>query len=524
MLATLHHHRHRETDLHHAGIALAASLLEAIGPLPFAGGQHGGLPYARQGGSDSPAIITEQQLQIYRGVARWAYEQNEYYGGLIDRLTDYTCGRGYEWKAGQRGWMQPPGSDPPPHIQFAQEVLDDFRHADGWRSRHREEVRRVNRDGESFRRLFAPRQFGGLPQCRFVEPAHVTAPPGHMEQEWRFGVLTLPHDAERHLAYYVRTHPDDPGEVVLAAGVTWSMIPGDYISDLRRGAGCIVHRKESRCDRAVKRGLPLFWGGTDGLQQAESLIDNLTAVAAYLSTIAYFRQHAPGITGAGITDFQQGILARQQDTLGSVGSGDAVPASIMAVGSLFAGWRGLADPSATQFGLGPTVKDITNGMAMQPPPVNGNITGFLAILQARIRAACVLVGAPEYLGSADASNNNFASIKEAGSPFVVATEGRQQDCADGDQRVAETVVRYAGADYPGMRVAVTPPEVAIRSDQEKAATTNSKIQGKWMSPQEAIRADGRDPKQTMAEIRDWEDAFPDAGAMLPGFGDGGGAQ
>lgn len=516
MLATLHQNRHNESDAYHAGILLAASLLESIGPLPIAGGLHGGLPFARQGGQDAPAIVTEQQLQIYRGIARWAYDQNEYYGGLIDRLTDYIAGRGYEWTAGQRGWTQPPGEDPPPAVKLAQDVLEDFRHADGWRSRQREEIRRVNRDGESFRRLFAARDFGGLPQCRFVQPEHVTAPPGHAEDEWRFGVLALRLDAERHLAYYVRTHPDDPGEVVLAAGVAWGEIPGDYISDLRRGAGCIVHRKESRCDRSVKRGLPLFWGSTDGLQQAEALIDNLTAVAAFLSTIAYFRQHAPGVTASGITDFQQAILTQQSNTLAA--STQTQPGAIPVLAGLsgFLGsWRGFSDPSGTQYGLGPTVKDITNGLQMQPPPVNGNITGFLAILQARIRAACVLVGAPEYLGSGDASNNNFASIKEAGSPFVVSTEGRQQDCADGDQRVAEVVVRYAGADYPGMRVTVTPPEVAIRSDQEKAATTNTKIQGKWMSPQEAIRADGRDPKQTLAEISEWEDAFPDAAPLLP---------
>lgn len=514
MLATLHQNRHSESDALHAGLMLAASLLESIGPLPIAGGQHGGLPFSRQGGQDAPSIVTEQQLQTYRGIARWAYAQNEYYGGLIDRLTDYTTGRGYEWIAGQRGWTQPPGEDPPPNIRHAQEILDDFRHADGWRSRQREEIRRVNRDGESFRRLFASRTFGGLPQCRFVQPEHITAPPDHAEDEWRFGVLALRHDAERPLAYFVQSLPDEPGEVVLTAGVTWDEIPGDYVSDLRRGAGCIVHRKESRCDRSVKRGLPLFWGGTDGLQQAESLIDNLTAVAAYLSTIAYFRQHAPGVTATGITNFQQTILAQQDAAIGSALQSNPLPA-LAGLSGFLGSWRGLTDPSNTLLGLGPTVKDITSGLQMQPPPVNGNITGFLAVLQARIRAACVLVGAPEYLGSGDASNNNFASIKEAGSPFVVATEGRQQDCADGDQRVAEMVVRYAAADYPGMRVTVTPPEVAIRSDQEKAATTNAKIQGKWMSPQEAIRADGRDPKQTLAEISEWEDALPDTAPMLP---------
>jgi hypothetical protein len=499
------------------GIMLAASLLESLGTMPLAGGVHGGLPTARRFGQDSPAIITEAQLQTYRGIARWAYERNEYYGGIIDNaVVNYVAGRGFTWTVAKRGWTPDPNLPPVPAIKLAQDTLDDFRHLDGWRSRQREEIRRVYRDGESLRRIFAPLRLDDLPQVRFVEPEHVTCPPGYgSAREWSFGVLALRHDQERHLAYYVQSDPEEPGEVVLAAGVSWGEIPGDYLVGLRRGPGCIVHRKEGRCDRAVKRGLPLFWGGTDGLEQAESLLDNMTGVAAYLSTIAYFRQHAPGVTGSAIENLGQRLLARQQTKLEGPSTAPPNTLPVLAgLGGFLAGWRGLGDPSNTLLGLGPTVKDITAGMQVQPPPVSGNVVGFLAVLQARIRAACVLIGAPEHLGSGDASNNNYASIKEAGAPFVVATEGRQQDCADGDQRVAEVVLRYAGADFPGCRVNVTPPDVAMKSDDEKERIIDSKVKGKRMSPQEAIRQSGGDVKQTMAEIKAWEDEFPDEGPGL----------
>lgn len=498
--------------VHHQGLTLAATLLESLGGFGIFGsgfgGLHGGMPAARQGGQDSPAIITEQQLQTYRGVARWAYEQNEYYGGLIDRLVDYTCGKGFTWKAGARRFKEKPGQDLPPHIQAAQDVIDDFRHADGWRSRQREAVKRLLRDGEYFLRLTAPTG-PGLPQCRFVEPEHIVQPHGSLE--WRFGILALRHDAERHLAYFVKADSDDVGEVVLAAGVRWQDIPGDCIAGLERGAGCIVHRKESRIDRAVKRGLPLFWGGTEGLQQAEVLIDNLTEMTAYLSTIAYFRQHAPGVGSNELVDLQARLKSRSDAALAN---GDTPLPAVPFLAGL-AGWIGNSASTSTQFTAGPQVKDITNGMQVVPPPVQGNIAGFLSVLQARIRAACVLAGAPEYLGSGDASNNNLASIREAGSPFVVATEGRQQDQADAEVRVAETVVCYAGLDYPGLQVAVTPAPVAIRSDQEKAQTTAAKIAGGYMSKQQAIRDEGGDPERTMAEIAEWNNAIPDGGPSLP---------
>lgn len=493
------------------------SLTESLNQIPLVGGLNGGNPNARHGGQDAPAIINEAQLMTYRAISRWAYEQNEYYGGLIDRMVDYQAGKGFAWEVAESGRnfaAYDEDSPAPPEVTRAQSTLDSFSETDGRRSRDREECRRVLRDGESYRRVFVPAMEGDDPQCRFVEPEHITAPPELSGlEEWKFGVLAKKHDAERHMAYFVKAFSEDPGEVVLAEGVQWHEIPEHLLNGLHRGPGCIIHRKESRSDRSVKRGLPLFWGGTDGLEQAESLIDNLTSVAAFLSTVAYYREHAPGVTGAEVANFQERIKRRQEtqqtDTSPSV-------SLLPFLAGLVNGITGFLGTNGQQTVDGPRVVDVTNGMTYVPPPVQSNIAAFLSVLQARIRAACVLAGVPEYIGTADPSNQNFASIKEAGSPFVVATEGRQADAADSSRRVANTVLRYAGADSPTIKVNVVSSPVAMKPDLEQSQIRAQDLQAGILSPQQAIRAAGRDPKQTQKEILAWKAAFPDeGGAMLP---------
>lgn len=496
------------------------ALTESLNQIPLVGGLNGGNPNARRGGQDAPAIINEAQLMTYRAIARWAYEQNEYYGGLIDRLVDYQAGKGFAWEVAESGrkFAAYDEDEPaPPEVTRAQAVLDSFTETDGRRSRDREECRRVLRDGESFRRIFVPSLEEDDPQCRFVEPEHITAPPpmsGY--EEWKFGVLALKHDAERHLAYFVKAFAEDTGEAVLAAGVRWGEIPERLLIGLQHGPGCIIHRKESRSDRSVKRGLPLFWGGTDGLEQAESLIDNLTAVAAFLSTVAYYREHAPGVSGAEIVNFQDRIKRRQEQQ-----QADTSPTVSLLpfLAGLVNGITGFLGANGQQVVDGPRVVDVTNGMTYVPPPVQSNIAAFLSVLQARIRAACVLAGAPEYLGTGDPSNQNYASIKEAGSPFVVATEGRQADAADSSRRVAMTVLLYAGADSPIIKVNVVSSPVAMKPDLDQAQIRATDIQAGILSPQQAIRAAGRDPKQTQKEILAWKSAMPDEGGPMLPLGD-----
>jgi hypothetical protein len=62
--------------------------------------------------------------------------------------------------------------------------------------------------------------------------------------------------------------------------------------------------------------------------------------------------------------------------------------------------------------------DIPKGMNYVPPPAAANSSGHLEIMQALLRSAGNRHNAPEWLVSADASNNNYASSMTAESPFL----------------------------------------------------------------------------------------------------------
>ncbi|MFI4875960.1 MAG: hypothetical protein ACIALR_11500, partial [Blastopirellula sp. JB062] len=84
----------------------------------------------------------------------------------------------------------------------------------------------------------------------------------------------------------------------------------------------------------------------------------------------------------------------------------------------------------------------TFGREFQAGPMAGQqAANFVKILQAMRRAAGVRWNMPEHMISGDASNNNYASILEAGAPFARAIEAAQQKYISAFETLLRRVLR-----------------------------------------------------------------------------------
>lgn len=484
----------------------------------------GGFPGkdGRKGGKDAPTLWVEPNLDEARAASRLLYDSNDYVTGLLDRLVDYGCGRGFNWTPYREG-EKPIGDaeDLDPTLKPAQVALDAFRRRDHWRSREREIELRSHRDGEAFIRLFRSAT-GRPPAARSIEPEAVAKPncAADADGPWSWGVLTDPDDVEKHLAYHVR-NPNEPqldGEIVLAGG----LYPEE--EDLARqlieqcspglpiGAGRVFHFKRNT-DRTVKRGKPTLIAAAAGYRSVQKLLKNVVDTATLQAAIYLIRQHT-GATPAAVTAFASNFANSGTKQIGSVPgtSGGLIPNNV---------------PARAQ--TGPVVIDTTDATTYQPGPATAGVPNFLAAQQAMLRRGGVRVGAPEYLSSGDASNGNYASTKESGSPFVVASEGRQMDLADFEEGLADCVLSMTvpreGPGFAGICVAVVPPPVAIRSELDTENQRAVQHQNRVLSATTWQKQAGLKPEVEQANFAKEDEAMPDAGPpiQLPGmFGDGGG--
>ena len=151
-----------------------------------------------------------------------------------------------------------------------QAVLDDFVRVNKWHKRQQEIVRRKDRDGECFLRLFiAP---DGTTRLRFVEPGQVATPPEHGgDPSAALGIQTDPDDVETVRGYSI------DGQLVDAAE--------------------IQHRK-ANVDANVQARAAAFFPVRKNLRRAEKLLRNMSVVAEIQSAIALIRKHRRGTSGA----------------------------------------------------------------------------------------------------------------------------------------------------------------------------------------------------------------------------------
>ncbi len=410
-----------------------------------------GTPWSQLGGGPpgcgagvGMAFANEQQLAAIRGQCRALAVANEFAINGHENRISYIVGSGHVYRAVARKGLAP-GE---PLLRDVQAVLDEFVRLNHWRQRQQEIVRRKDRDGECFLRLFAG--VDGTTRVRFVEPAEVAAPTDRATQpSSSFGVETDPEDVETVLGYWVG------GRLVDAAE--------------------IQHRK-ANVDANVKRGLPLYFPVRKNLRRAEKLLRNMSVVAEIQSAIAIIRKHQ-AVTAAGLADF----VAAGADLSVANAAGRTSHFRRYAPG---------------------TILDAAAGTDYQFPAAGIDAARYVAVLQAELRAIASRLVMPEFMLSSDASNANYSSTMVAEGPAVKMFDRLQHEMLDDDIALLRRVLSHAAASgrLPSEALSLVdiqgiPPSLAVRDRLKEAQADQILVRNGAMSVQTMAMRNGLDPEQ-----------------------------
>lgn len=422
-------------------------------------------------------IETPEQLKQIRDECRMLAIRNEFAINGHENRISYIVGSGHKYQVQPAtGKTAADGA-----IERAQQIVDEFIRVNRWHARQQEIVRRRDRDGECFLRLF---ERDGTIRVRFVEPGQVETPSERsMEPDHSWGIITEPDDVETVLGYWI-----DGKEVP---------------------ASEIQHRKLGT-DFNVKRGTPLFFPVRKNLRRAEKLLRNMTVVAEIQSAIAMIRKH------------QQAT----KSTVESLVSGNA-EASVY-------------DNSTAktryfrQYAPG-TIIDAPAGMEYDFPSQGIDSSRLVIVLQAELRAVASRLVMPEFMLTSDASNANYSSTMVAEGPAVKMFERLQAEMIEDDRTIMERVLDAATAagritqgERESIEVGISPPRLETRDRKSDVEANVQSVTAKIMSKHTARQRDGLDPDFEEEQIEAENEASlasnPFAGMVLnakQGADDGG---
>lgn len=427
----------------------------------------------RKTGGNFPFFDSEQELGVLRESARMLCGMNPHAKGLLNGLLGFTVGLGAsvrvqpkkdvpEARAAEAETLQPQ----------AQAHIDRTQVRNGWVRRHQEFFSRSRRDGEAYLRLFF--LDNGDTDIRFVWPEQIRQPPNSTTQEYGFGVKPDPDDGEKIVEYAV--YPVDDEQ-------TPDYVPADEMISVL----CNV-------DTGVRRGIPDFcWGVADLLSASSGLEMAMGEGSRLQASIAYIRQH----TNATQTQIQSFVAADPSTTRKT---------------DPFTG----KDKYVKNYEPG-LIVDTNQNTSFVGSPYNAGIAGHLEVSKLMVRSACVAWNAPEWLGSADASNNNFASSLVAESPFVKQIKLIQQIYCEAFKCLFERVLCHAveAGLIPRevlelLEVVVTLPDPESRNGLVDAQQAAIEIPLGVDSRQQYADRHGRDYERV---LKDNEEYIEDTGGM-----------
>ena len=439
-------------------------------------------PTDRRWGSNFPFWTSEAQLSLIRAQARLVVAMNPNAYGLLNGLTSYVIGSGFQYRITAR-----PGTGADDSvIASAQRIVDKFIEQNAWAEMEQELFWRSREDGEFFLRLF-PQQSGQL-HVRTVEPEQIVQPSGGTFQEWSYGIQTEPDDVFAITNYHV--HYLAPGGQDETSPTNGEIVPANEI----------IHVK-CNVKRSIKRGLSDFSYDTlEAFQQAGKLRRNMGEGAAVQAAIAAIRQHETSTSGQVETFIQQAVDYSISDPT----TGRAQDFQKLEAGSFL---------------------DIPKGMAYVPPPGATNAAAHLSIAQALLRTAGNRHNAPEWLTSSDASNNNYASSLTAESPFLRNCLRLQEIYRRPFVRVirAAIVAAMRAGILPSnilsqIEIMATPPSVETRDKAAEAAANQIYMATHVKSPQIVADELGVDWERNVSDWEAYADDFgpPVANPNMPG--------
>jgi len=396
-------------------------------------------------GAAGMPFANERQLAEIRAQCRALAVSNEFAINGHENRISYIVGTGHTYRV-----MAKPGHAPPDQrLADAQTVLDEFLKINRWTQRQQEIVRRRDRDGEVFLRLFpAP---DGILRVRFVEPSQVAAPPHRAaDASASFGIQTDPDDVETVVGYW---------------------IDGHFVE-----ASAIQHRK-ANVDANVKRGLPLFYPVRKNLRRAEKLLRNMSVVAEIQSAIAIIRKHAAGTRSS----VQQFVQSQADAVVGGGGTGKITYFRRYAPG---------------------TILDAFAGTEYQFPAASIDAGRYVAVLQAELRAIASRLVMPEFMLTSDASNANYASTMVAEGPAVKMFQRLQQEMIQEDLEVMQRVIASAAEagrlppDTPqNVEIQGIAPSLAVRDRLRDAQADRILLRSGAMSVETMAMRHGLDPQR-----------------------------
>ena len=398
-------------------------------------------------------VLNELQLDEIRAQCRLLAVTNEFAINGHENRISYIVGSGHTYRAVPRRT----GSAPEPLLADVQAVLDDFVQINKWHQRQQEIVRRKDRDGECFLRLFIAAD--GTARVRFVEPGQVATPPqAAADPAAAMGIQTEPDDVETVLGYW---------------------IDGQWVD-----AQNVQHRK-ANVDANVRRGLPLFYPVRKNLRRAEKLLRNMSAMAQIQSAIALIRKHQSA-AGAALEQFVRNGTDREIPP----------PAS---------GYPGGGASSFRRYAPG-TILDVTAGTDYEFPAAAIDAARYVGVLQAELRAIASRLVMPEFMLSSDASNANYSSTMVAEGPAVKMFDRLQCDMMQDDVELLWRVVmgavragRLPAETLSAVDLRATAPTLAVRDRLRDAQADQILVRAGAMSVQTMAMRHGLDPTQEHAD-------------------------
>jgi capsid protein len=344
----------------------------------------------RKDGEARPVINTETDLDIIRSTARVLDMISPAAINAIGNLKNYVVGPGFKYPVLPEKGVTPPDGLVEAVEKLVAEFLDDN---DFTNDLDRELYHRSVRDGERFTALY---NVGGQCQLRIVEPELVREPHNKSALDsfigsegpmsWTFGVQTRKADMQKPLGYYVQWDESEADN--------W-----EYFD-----TATLLHSKRN-VDRGVKRGLSDFYPVKAWLERVEKLLANTAEGASIQAAIAFIREHVQGVTPSQVSSFVADKTYRQYQ--------EGTP---------------YAERTRNQTRYKPgTVVNVPAGQKyLYGPMGQSNAPVFLEIEQAILRFIGMRWQMPEYMGSGDASNANYASTLVAESPFVKFATSEQK--------------------------------------------------------------------------------------------------
>jgi len=397
-----------------------------------------------RGTAAGAAFSSEQQLREIRAQCRHLAATNEFAINGHENRISYIVGTGHTYRVTEkRGHALPEGM-----LRKVQALLDDFCQTNKWHKRQQEIVRRRDRDGEAFLRMFlAP---DGTTRIRFIEPGQVATPTDRADDpSASFGIQTDPADVETVLGYYV------DGQLLDASQVQ--------------------HRK-SNVDGNVKRGLPLFYPVRKNLRRAEKLLRNMSIVAEIQSAIALIRKHQ-----AGTKDTVRQFVSDQADA--SVTSRQTGKVSHF-----------------KRYSPG-TILDVFAGTDYDFPATGIDAGRYVVVLQAELRAIASRLVMPEFMLTSDASNANYASTMVAEGVAVKMFQRLQHDMIEDDLELMRRVIEngVGAGQLPAevlasTKIHATPPTLATRDRLREVRADEILLRNQVMSVQTMAMRYGLDPE------------------------------